>query len=398
MTARHLLTHTSGIGEVLAPTDVLRPLFGETVKAGRAVPTLAEHYGAGLRVRVDPGTRWRYTDHGFAALGQLVEDVTGQPLPRYLREHVFEPLGMADTALTRTARVSSRLATGYTLGRRGTRPVPDYEVLTGGASCAYSTPRDMARYLAALLGGGANEHGRVLEPASVNSMFAAQYQPDPRIPGMGLAFFRGNAGGHSTVEHGGVLPGYDSQLFAAPEDQVAVMAFTNGARQAMMWLPDETSRLLNHQLGIPDEALATDIPAHPEIWPDLCGRYLLPGPLTDVRARSMAGAGCRGPGPARPPDPARPDPDPRGLPRIPAAPRRPHRPLHVPDRPLPIRDRHRPRHLQPDTRKKNHGHPLRPRTAPLRAEGDTLTSFCVPVTASPECGGDTGHLLEPGVP
>ena len=60
--------------------------------------------------------------------------------------------------------------------------------MTAGADGIYSTPKDMARYLAALLGGGANEHGTVLKPATLASMFAAQYQPHPRIPGMGLAF------------------------------------------------------------------------------------------------------------------------------------------------------------------------------------------------------------------
>ena len=71
--------------------------FGETFCAGRRVPTLAEYYRGGLRLAVEPGTIWAYTDHGFATLGQIVEDVSGEPLDRYLREHIFEPLGMADT-------------------------------------------------------------------------------------------------------------------------------------------------------------------------------------------------------------------------------------------------------------------------------------------------------------
>ena len=57
-----------------------------------------------------------------------------------------------------------------------------------GAGAAYSTPSDMARYLAALMCRGANEYGSVLKPATLASMFAPQYQPHPRIPGMGLAF------------------------------------------------------------------------------------------------------------------------------------------------------------------------------------------------------------------
>jgi CubicO group peptidase (beta-lactamase class C family) len=90
-TVRHLLTHTAGIGEVLHPPGVVRPLFGETVAAGRPVPSLAGFYRRGLPIEAEPGSRFRYTDHGFATLGQIVEDVTGQWLDRYLREHIFAP-------------------------------------------------------------------------------------------------------------------------------------------------------------------------------------------------------------------------------------------------------------------------------------------------------------------
>ena len=149
----------------------------------------------------------------------------------------------------------------------------------------------MARYVAALLGGGTNEHGSVLEPATVASMFEPHYQPDPRIPGIGLAFFRVNVGGHAAVEHQGILPGFNSQIFLAPDDGVGVMAFTNGARRAMLWLPDEVAGLLKQLLGVPNEVIRTDVPQHPEVWGDICGWYQLPGPLTDVRTRSMLGAG-----------------------------------------------------------------------------------------------------------
>jgi CubicO group peptidase (beta-lactamase class C family) len=290
-TVRQLLTHTAGIGEVLHPSGLFRPLFGETVKAGRPVPSLAEYYQGGLRVQAEPGTRFAYTDHGFATLGQLVEDVSGQPLDRYLREHVFGPLGMAGTDLVRSARIRSRLATGYELGSRGATAVTDYALVTVGGGGAYSTPADMARYLAALLGGGANQHGSVLKPATLASMFQPHYQPDPRVPGIGLAFSRADLGGHLAVEHGGILPGFNSQFFVAPDDGVGVMAFTNGARRAMLWLPGEVAGLLRHLIGVPDEAIRTDVAHHPELWGDLCGWYRLSARLTDARARLLAGAG-----------------------------------------------------------------------------------------------------------
>jgi CubicO group peptidase (beta-lactamase class C family) len=290
-TVRHLLTHTAGIPEVLRPTDVLRPLFGEILTVGRPVPSPARLYRDGLRVVAQPGTRFTYTDHGFATLGQIVVDVSGQPFDRYLREHVFEPLGMAQTDLVRSTRIRPHLACGYTLGSSGAKAVADYELITAAGGGAYSTTADMARYVAALLAGGANDHGAVLKPATLATMFEPHYQPDPRLPGIGLAFWRGSSGGHRVVEHGGILPGFTSEMFLAPDDGVGVLAFTNGARQAMLWLPGETAGLLNHLIGVRADEIRTDLPQHPEVWGDICGWYRVPSRLTDVRMREMTGAG-----------------------------------------------------------------------------------------------------------
>jgi CubicO group peptidase (beta-lactamase class C family) len=289
-TVRHLLTHTAGIREVLHPSGLLRMRdLGESVRLGRPVPSLAEYYRGGLRIDAEPGTRFMYTNHGFATLGQLVEDVSGKPLDRYLREHVFDPLGMADTDLVRSERVSSRLATGYELRSGGAKPVADYEVVTVGGGAAWSTPRDMARYLAALLGGG-NEHGSVLKPATVASMFEPHYRPDARIPGFGLAFFRANFGGHPAVEHDGILPGFDAQIILAPDDGVGVLAFANGARSGMHWLAPELGGLLRGLLDVPDEVIRTDVPHHPDLWGDLCGWYRFSAHPTDP-ARLAIGPG-----------------------------------------------------------------------------------------------------------
>jgi CubicO group peptidase (beta-lactamase class C family) len=145
--------------------------------------------------------------------------------------------------------------------------------VTAAASSIYSTPRDTARYLAALVGGGSGEHGSILKPETLAMMFQPHYQPDPRIPGMGLGFLRVDLGGHSAVEHQGVLPGFNSQIFLAPNDGVAVMVFTNGARNAATWLTNEAQRLLGDLIGAPSDRIRTNVPHHPEIWGDICGWY-----------------------------------------------------------------------------------------------------------------------------
>ena len=289
-TVRHLLTHTAGLPELVHPWRAFRPVLGETVKFGRPVPTLAEFYRGGLHLVAEPGTRHTYSNHGFATLGQIVEDVTGTALGHYFRDHIFGPLGMEQTDLVRSDRVGPRLATGYALRSDGPHPVGDCDLVTVGAGAIYSTTKDMARYVAALLGGGAGEHGPVLEPGTLASMFAPHYQPDPRMPGVGLAFFRGDAGGRRVGEHDGLMPGFSSQLSVAPDDGVGVVAFTNGARGAKAWLGAEVAGIVRYLLGVPDDVVRTDIPHRPELWSDLCGWYSFRGSLRDVQKWFLVGA------------------------------------------------------------------------------------------------------------
>jgi CubicO group peptidase (beta-lactamase class C family) len=290
VTVRHLLTHTSGLPQLVYPSRVFKPILGETVAFGQRVPTLAEFYRGGLHLVAEPGTRLTYSNHNFATLGQIIEDVTGEPLARYFREHIFDPLGMADTDLIRSDQVQALLATGYALRSDGPRPVGDCDVIAFGAGAVYSTTSDMARYVAALLGGGSNKHGSVLKPGTLASMFAPQYQPDPRVPGVGLAFFRHDIGGHLVVEHDGLVPGFSSEMSVAPDDGVGVLAFTNGARGAKAWLGAEVLGVLRQVLGVPDEAIRTDIPHHPETWSDVCGWYAFRGSLRDAQKWFIAGA------------------------------------------------------------------------------------------------------------
>jgi CubicO group peptidase (beta-lactamase class C family) len=291
-TLRHLLTHTAGVRAARTAADLLRPVMGWGVPAGRPVPPLGDYYAGGLRIDVEPGSKWAYSNHGFATLGQIVEDVSGLPFGTYLAERVFAPLGMNSTSLARTERARSRLATGYQLRGRGLVPATDLENVPAGAGSVYSTTTDMARYAAALLGGGANGHGSVLRPATLAGMFRPHYQPDPRIPGMGLGFFRGQAGGHQIAGHEGIWAGFHTAMLLVPGEGIGVVVFTNtgpfSPRGAALPAANAVLRAI---LRLGDDALPAPAPQQPWTWRDLRGWYSFgPGVLTDPQPRMLGPA------------------------------------------------------------------------------------------------------------
>jgi hypothetical protein len=110
---------------------------------------------------------------------------------------------------------------------------------------------------------------------------------------MGLAFFRDEIGGHRTVGHDGIWKGFRTDMVLAPDDGVGVLAFANSSwfdpRGAPVPVADAVVRYL---LGLPGDAVRTDVPEHPEVWGDICGWYSFgPGVLCDPQPRMMLGAG-----------------------------------------------------------------------------------------------------------
>jgi CubicO group peptidase (beta-lactamase class C family) len=294
-TVRHLLTHTAGLGYWRRLSDLLQPGVGTGVRAARsgALP-LADYYRRGLPVEVEPGAKWAYSNHGFAALGQIVEDVTAERLDRYLRDRIFDPLGMTHTDLMRSERVRPYLATGYVLRSRGLKPVADREVPTPGGGGMYSTTADIARYVAALLKMAASEHGSVLRPETLATMFQPHFQPDPRVPGMGLAFELGEETGHKTVGKTGILSGFHSAISLAPDEGIGVIVFSNtgglDGRGAPVPL---ATMLLRRLLDLSVDPIRVDIPPRPETWSEICGWYApAPGPVTNLSSRVLMGAGA----------------------------------------------------------------------------------------------------------
>jgi CubicO group peptidase (beta-lactamase class C family) len=283
ITVRHLLTHGSGIGELRRWTDAGRPVGGLGTPVDRPPPSLTDYYADGLRAGVPPGTKWAYANHGFAILGRLVEEVRGEPFADVMRARIFDPLGMEHTDFARSDRVRDRLAVGYALRGKRMKPVKDLEVAPAPAGSCYASTADMARYAAALAGGGAP----LVRPGTFELMLAPQGVPGEGVPGMGLAFFLDRVGAHRIAGHDGGWLGFVSSMLFAPDDGVAAVAFTNTATAIAPHVLAE--RVLRRVLDVP---AASDplVPENPHLWSELAGVYRpARGLNTNVRVLPMIG-------------------------------------------------------------------------------------------------------------
>jgi CubicO group peptidase (beta-lactamase class C family) len=291
VTFRHLLTHTAGIGETPRRSDLLSRTVWGVDKPGSPPADLATRYRGALRAEVAAGSKWAYANHGFVVIGQLVEDISGRPFSDYMREEVFDRLGMASTDYQRTDRVAGSMAVGYhwRLGRL--QPVKDYDFTLLGAGAVLSSLSDMTRYTEAILAAAGGGEGTVVGPETLAEMLSPQYSPDPRLSGLGLAFFLDRFGEHRVAGHDGNMPGFASALLVAPDDGIGVVALTNTS--TMIGAHLLAASLMRSQLGLDDPANSlprTDVTESPHVWPELTGHYApKPGVLTNSRIWQAAG-------------------------------------------------------------------------------------------------------------
>lgn len=170
ITIKDLLTHTSGLQSGLGTTT--QPVDRQPNDTlATYIPKLAA-----APLDFQPGTQWRYSPGaGIDTLGRIVEIVSGMPLDRFLRQRIFEPLGMRDTYFNVPEAERSRQVPLYR--RNGaewqtTEPMAllGSPVYFSGAAGLNSTAGDYLRFEQMLLNGGELNGKRLLSPKTVQLM------------------------------------------------------------------------------------------------------------------------------------------------------------------------------------------------------------------------------------
>lgn len=305
MTLRHLLTHTSGIGE--APTDAaLAASVSPDGAFGGEIGDFSKLYPDGIVVEARPGTKWAYCNNGYALLGEVLVRAEGAPLHDVFQRRIFGPLGMAGSDCLDQPHPA--LTTGYhrapsadtrELFERAGIPVKDEEAVDGfnirgrfvrepntgnhAAGAVQSTVPDMGRYAAALL-----DRGRgIVRPETFDLMTAPQYCADESLVSWGLAFSRAPKYGVRTFGHGGAFfGGWNSNLAVLPDEGLAVIQHMN----VMLDSPAPVfNAVIRAALGASEPALSgAPLPQH--LLDDAPGVYeCTPGRLTNFRPATRIG-------------------------------------------------------------------------------------------------------------
>ena len=173
LTIRHLLTHTSGLGEATpAEARVIQDLAG-------LIPIYV-----GKPVQFEPSSKWTYCQSGINTAARIVEVASGVPFDQFVEQRLFAPLGMKDTTFYPAEGQLPRLATSYRKDKGELTPT-NVSILYGKAPTSrdrypaangglFSTAADYSRFCRMILNGGELDGKRYVKPGSVALMTSVQ--------------------------------------------------------------------------------------------------------------------------------------------------------------------------------------------------------------------------------
>jgi CubicO group peptidase (beta-lactamase class C family) len=171
------------------------------------------------RTYFSPGSSYRYSNSGYALLALIVERASGKTFATFLRERIFQPLGMNDTvAFEEGISTVSNRAFGYTQeqGRWGRTDQSQTSAVLGDGGI-YSSIDDLAKWDAAL------DDGRLLSAASRRLAFAPATPTDD--PAVGYGFGWRITG--DSLWHSGETMGFRNVIVRFPERRLTVVILTN---------------------------------------------------------------------------------------------------------------------------------------------------------------------------
>jgi len=216
ITIRHLLTHTSGLGDYPESFSLQQNYTEDDLLKMIVAQPLA----------FMPGEKWSYSNLGYVTLGILIHKVSGQFWGDFVREQIFEPLSMKHARVISEADIIPNRAAGYMLkdGVLKNQQWVSPSVNTTADGSLYFTIEDLTKWDAAL------DAHKLISPAWYEQMWTPVKLKDGATAAYGFGWrISKNDSGHRLIEHGGAWQGFASYIMRYPDDHLSVAVLCNRA-------------------------------------------------------------------------------------------------------------------------------------------------------------------------
>lgn len=207
ITVHDLLAHTSGIQNY---TDFLA--FAD-VETKPATPAEVIARFRDLPLEFTPGSAYHYTNSNYVILGKLIEDMSGEAYPAYMRTHIFDPLGMVNTGYDTGDGAALSGTRGYVGVGTSATPIDTSNLFSSGG--IFSTVDDLDTLIQALDAG-------TLLPLDI---LAQMYTPN--LFNYGYAWKIESRFNHRVIYHPGLMSGAVTYLGHYPDDKLTVIVLSN---------------------------------------------------------------------------------------------------------------------------------------------------------------------------
>ncbi len=207
ITVHDLLAHTSGLQNY---TDFLAYADVETKPA---TPDEVIARFRDLPLEFTPGSAYHYANSNYVVLGRLIEDVSGQAYPDYMRDHLFGPLGMDNSGYDSGDGAALSGTRGYIgLGTPAT-PIDTSNLFAAGS--LFSTVDDLYTLLSAL------DDGSLLPADLLSQMYT------PNFFNYGYGWKIEQRFDHRVIYHPGLMSGAVTYIGRYPDDGLVVIVLSN---------------------------------------------------------------------------------------------------------------------------------------------------------------------------
>jgi CubicO group peptidase (beta-lactamase class C family) len=221
VTIRQLLNHTSGIVDYHYLGDPIEA----TSREPKALDEVMALY-AGKTWTNEPGAKWDWSISGFQLLVTVMERVTHQSFPDYVREHIWNPAGVRSTTYCDDFSLVRGLSHAYRRFTTGFVPARENDMAYNTDLRFCSTVGDLYRLWTAI------REKHLISPATYAQMTiaegaAARMSPQDPKSQYGFGLILNHEGDHRRIGQHGSLFGYSGSLYEYPEDQLTVVVLTN---------------------------------------------------------------------------------------------------------------------------------------------------------------------------